>query len=72
MAAKHAMGILLSKPGMTTTAIKRNIPCAIAESFDVTHESPQILLIKNGVCVYDESHNGITMDEIIEQSASAW
>lgn len=45
----------------------RNISNSIAEQFDVYHESPQILLIKNGACIYDESHSGITMDELIEQ-----
>jgi bacillithiol system protein YtxJ len=46
----------------------RDISRAIAELFEVHHESPQVLLIKNGECVYDESHYGISMDEIIEQS----
>jgi len=41
----------------------------VAEEFAVYHESPQILLIKNGECVYDESHQGINMDEIAEQAA---
>lgn len=41
----------------------------VAEDFAVTHESPQILLIKNTECVYEESHSGIRMDEIIEQIA---
>lgn len=36
----------------------------IAEDFKVHHESPQILLIKNGECVYDESHTGIRMADI--------
>ena len=39
----------------------------IAEDFSVAHESPQILLIKNTECVYEESHNGIQMDAILEQ-----
>ncbi len=34
------------------------------------HESPQVLLIRNGACVYDESHNGISMEEIVEQAAA--
>jgi len=34
----------------------------------VSHESPQVLLIKNGNCVYDESHGGIQMEEIEEQA----
>jgi hypothetical protein len=29
------------------------------------------LLIKNGVCVYDESHYGISMDEAAEQAQAA-
>ncbi len=37
----------------------------VAEVFNVYHESPQVLVIKNGECVYDESHMGITMDEIL-------
>ncbi len=49
----------------------RNISNHIAEKFHVHHESPQVLLIKNGDCVYDESHNGITMDEITEQAQAS-
>jgi bacillithiol system protein YtxJ len=40
----------------------------IAEGFKVYHESPQILVIKNGECNYDESHSGIAMESIIEQA----
>lgn len=47
----------------------RSLSNKIAEMFQVYHESPQILLIKNGECVYDESHLGINMDEIIEQAS---
>ena len=46
----------------------RDISQIVAHEFNVNHESPQILMIKNGKCMYDESHSGITMDEIIEQS----
>ncbi len=42
----------------------RNISASIADMFHVYHESPQVLLIKNGECIYDESHNAISMDEI--------
>jgi bacillithiol system protein YtxJ len=37
----------------------------IASFFQVHHESPQVILIKNGECIYDESHYGIMMDELI-------
>ena len=43
----------------------RLISAAIAEKFQVFHESPQVLLIKQGECIYDESHYGIMMDELI-------
>ena len=45
----------------------RSLSNKIAEDFAIPHESPQILLIKNMVCVYEESHNGINMAEIAAQ-----
>ncbi len=48
----------------------RNISNAIADKFNVYHESPQILIIRNGECTYDESHQGINMSEIAEQVAA--
>ncbi len=49
----------------------RAISNKIAEDFKVCHESPQILVIKNGECIYDESHSGIDMEDIIEQAMAA-
>jgi bacillithiol system protein YtxJ len=46
----------------------RSLSNKIAEQFAVYHESPQVLLIKNGECVYDESHIAIQMDDILEQA----
>jgi bacillithiol system protein YtxJ len=40
----------------------------ITESFIVEHESPQVLLILDGQCVYDESHIGINMADIVSRS----
>lgn len=40
----------------------------VAEVFNVPHESPQVLVIKNGKCVYDESHLGIAMADIVEKA----
>src|SRR5215207_1607274 len=34
----------------------------IAEAFKVHHESPQILVIRDGACVFDESHLGISIN----------
>jgi bacillithiol system protein YtxJ len=44
----------------------RNISTKIADDFNVQHESPQILIINKGECIYDESHSAISMDEIVE------
>ena len=46
----------------------RGISNKIAEEFKVYHESPQVLVIRNGECVYDESHMGITAQEIMAQA----
>lgn len=49
----------------------RGLSNTIASKFSVHHESPQVLVVKEGQCVYDESHLGISMDEIIEQAKAA-
>ncbi|MFY7908117.1 MAG: bacillithiol system redox-active protein YtxJ [Emticicia sp.] len=43
----------------------RPISNKIAQEFGVEHESPQILIIKNGQSVYDASHFDIRFDEIV-------
>lgn len=43
----------------------RNISNKIASDFNVAHQSPQVLVINNGKCIYDESHSGIMMDDIV-------
>ena len=45
----------------------RAISNEIALKFDVKHESPQLLLIKNGISVYDVSHDRIDADKLKEQ-----
>lgn len=44
----------------------RAISAQIAELFQVHHESPQILLIKDGSCVLDASHSDISAEEVAE------
>lgn len=41
----------------------RDISNQIAQAFQVHHESPQLLLIKDGECILDQSHGGISVDE---------
>ena len=42
----------------------RPISAQIAEQFGVRHESPQLLLIKDGACAYDASHMGIRLSDV--------
>jgi bacillithiol system protein YtxJ len=42
----------------------RDISNAVAEKFSIMHQSPQILLIKNGACIYDDSHMGISYQSL--------
>ncbi|MGJ3236529.1 bacillithiol system redox-active protein YtxJ [Marivirga sp.] len=48
----------------------RDISNAIADKFGVMHQSPQVLLIKNGACVYDDSHMGISYQELKSEMAT--
>jgi bacillithiol system protein YtxJ len=47
----------------------RSLSASITENFKVYHQSPQILLIVNGECIFDESHGSISMDDIFEQAS---
>ncbi|MBC8410721.1 MAG: bacillithiol system redox-active protein YtxJ [Rhodobacteraceae bacterium] len=44
----------------------REISDQITDEFGVEHQSPQVLLIKNGICVYNASHNLISASIINE------
>jgi bacillithiol system protein YtxJ len=44
----------------------RNLSAKVAEIFNVHHESPQLLLIKDGECVLDQSHSSISAEEAVE------
>jgi bacillithiol system protein YtxJ len=44
----------------------RELSSKIAEDFQVHHESPQMLLIKDGDCILDQSHGGISVEEAME------
>jgi len=47
----------------------RSLSQAVSERFNVHHESPQILMLKNGECIYDASHFDISVDELKETLA---
>jgi bacillithiol system protein YtxJ len=43
----------------------RKISNQIADDFNIIHASPQILVIKNGKCIYNTSHNNINWKNIV-------
>ncbi len=49
----------------------RPVSSQIAEDFKVYHQSPQILIIKNGECTFNVSHYGITVEKIVAEAISA-
>jgi|SRR6476619_4174572 bacillithiol system protein YtxJ len=57
------------KPYFLDLIAHRNISQQIAEVFNVYHESPQLLLIKDGECILDQSHGDISIEEALEVMA---
>ena len=43
----------------------RDISNQVAQIFQVHHESPQLLLIKDGECILDQSHGAISVEETV-------
>ncbi|MBD1394177.1 bacillithiol system redox-active protein YtxJ [Mucilaginibacter glaciei] len=43
----------------------RDLSAKVASDFQVHHESPQMLLIKDGECILDQSHGAISVDEAL-------
>ena len=44
----------------------KKLAAKIADDFQVYHQSPQVLLIQEGECTFDEDHKAISVDEIRE------
>lgn len=42
----------------------RSVSNQVSDLFRIRHESPQVLVIKNGICVYSKAHIGIKMTGI--------
>jgi bacillithiol system protein YtxJ len=43
----------------------RDLSNQVAKDFQVHHESPQLLLIKDGECILDLSHGEVSVDEAL-------
>lgn len=44
----------------------RNISDAVAKRFDIRHESPQLIVVKNGNVIYNESHDAIDAETLLK------
>ncbi len=55
------------KPYYLDLLSNRALSKRIADAFGVEHQSPQVLLIKNGEVVYDESHYSISFDAVAKK-----
>ena len=45
----------------------RDISRLIAEKFNIRHESPQVLIVKDGKCIFDTSHESIVLKNIVSK-----
>ena len=48
----------------------RDVSQAVAQTFQIEHASPQLLVIQNGECVYHTSHMGISYQDLKRQIAA--
>ncbi|MEZ0539992.1 bacillithiol system redox-active protein YtxJ [Fibrella arboris] len=54
------------KPYYLDLLANRPLSGQIADAFQVMHQSPQVLLIQDGKCVYDASHMGISFQALTQ------
>lgn len=54
------------KPYYLDLLIHRDISNKLATHYNVEHESPQVLVIEKGKCIYTESHHGIRYEDLPE------
>ena len=47
----------------------RDVSSQLANTFSVMHQSPQLLIVNEGNCIYHTSHMGIWADEVKHQLA---
>jgi bacillithiol system protein YtxJ len=69
----HAMDKLVSEWGFEEKQLDffyldllnyRSLSDEIADRYSVVHQSPQIIIIRNGKSIYNISHNGINLQTI--------
>lgn len=54
------------KPYFLDLLNHRDVSDAIAKKYNIEHQSPQILIIENGKCIFTQTHSEIRLDEILQ------
>ncbi len=52
--------------GMVVVQDARSLSNAISEQFGVRHETPQVLVVRDGKAVWNASHFDVTRDRVVE------
>jgi len=52
------------KPYFVDVVAQRPLSQGIAQRFKIMHQSPQVLLIRDGICVYDIAHFEISVKDL--------
>jgi bacillithiol system protein YtxJ len=55
-----------AKPYYLDLLSYRNISNEIEKRYQVEHQSPQVLIIKNAKCIFSETHSSIRYEDIME------
>jgi len=45
---------------------RRDVSNAIAQHYQIEHQSPQALIIKNGKCIFSQTHSAIRLEELLK------
>lgn len=58
------------KPYYLDLLAHRDISNAIETRYEIEHQSPQVLVISQGKCIYTETHSGIRHDDLMDIAAN--
>jgi bacillithiol system protein YtxJ len=74
-AVRQVRGFAEAHPGVPVYVVDvirdRSLARAIAARLGVPHESPQVLLLRDGQVVWDTSHRGVTAEALAREAAVA-
>jgi bacillithiol system protein YtxJ len=59
------------RPYMINVLSERPISNEISNLWQVQHESPQALVIRDGKCIYNESHSAINYNDMLDAVATS-